>query len=156
VARRHIFVKKKGTTLVREVVVVVKQGEVVVKQRSLRCRDVTHVLVLVPHTRRWTSIIIDLEYHNQCPRHVPLTSRSSVPSSIWSWPFNMPVIRRVQPADLFHLNLCNLDPYTENYDIGFYMHYLMKWPSLFQCIEEHGHIVGYIIGKVESSPPNMQ
>lgn len=68
----------------------------------------------------------------------------------------MPVIRRVKPADLFHLNLCNLDPYTENYDISFYLGYLMKWPSLFFCLEENDQIVGYIIGKVESSPTYMQ
>ncbi|KAF7846188.1 hypothetical protein BT93_L4919 [Corymbia citriodora subsp. variegata] len=68
----------------------------------------------------------------------------------------MPVIRRVTPSDLYHLNLCNLDPYTENYDISFYLSYLMKWPSLFFCIEENRAIVGYIIGKVESSPPALQ
>ncbi|OCT48837.1 N-terminal acetyltransferase B complex catalytic subunit naa20 [Cladophialophora carrionii] len=67
----------------------------------------------------------------------------------------MPTIRRVQPSDLFHLNLCNLDPYTENYDLNFYLTYLMRWPSLFQCIEEHGQIVGYIIGKVEESPSHL-
>ncbi|KIV85376.1 hypothetical protein PV11_01076 [Exophiala sideris] len=68
----------------------------------------------------------------------------------------MPTIRRVQPSDLLHLNLCNLDPYTENYDLNFYLTYLMRWPSLFQCIEEHGQIVGYIIGKVETSPAHLQ
>ena len=68
----------------------------------------------------------------------------------------MPTIRRVRPSDLFHMSATNLDPYTENYDLSFYMSYLMKWPSLFQCIEEHGTIVGYIIGKVESSPPHLQ
>lgn len=67
----------------------------------------------------------------------------------------MPTIRRVQPSDLFHLNLCNLDPYTENYDLSFYLTYLMRWPSLFQCIEEQGQIVGYIIGKVEESPAHL-
>lgn len=55
----------------------------------------------------------------------------------------MATIRRVRPGDLFKLNLCNLDALTENYDINFYLTYLMKWPSLFQCIEEHGKIVGY-------------
>lgn len=55
----------------------------------------------------------------------------------------MAVVRRVRPADLFKLNLCNLDALTENYDLNFYLTYLMKWPSLFQCIEEHGKIVGY-------------
>jgi N-terminal acetyltransferase B complex catalytic subunit len=68
----------------------------------------------------------------------------------------MPTIRRVHPSDLFHLNLCNLDSLTENYNLEFYLTYLMKWPSLFQCIEEHGKIVGYIMGKVESTPLSFQ
>ena len=68
----------------------------------------------------------------------------------------MPAIRRVCPDDLFRLNTCNLDPLTENYSIDFYLTYLMRWPSLFQCIEEHGKIVGYIMGKVESSPTQYQ
>jgi len=67
----------------------------------------------------------------------------------------MATIRRVRPGDLFKLNLCNLDALTENYDLNFYLTYLMKWPSLFQCIEEHGKIVGYIMGKLESSPPHL-
>ena len=68
----------------------------------------------------------------------------------------MPIIRRVQPSDLFAMSSCNLDPFTENYDMGFYLNYLMKWPSMFQCIEEAGQIVGYIIGKVESSPQHLE
>lgn len=55
----------------------------------------------------------------------------------------MATVRRVRPGDLLKLNLCNLDALTENYDLNFYLTYLMKWPSLFQCIEEHGKIVGY-------------
>lgn len=48
------------------------------------------------------------------------------------------------PADLFSLNLTNLDPLTENYDLGFYLNYLMRWPSLFNVVEDHdGSIVGY-------------
>ncbi len=68
----------------------------------------------------------------------------------------MPIIRRVRPSDLLSTSATNLDPFTENYDLSFYLSYLMKWPSLFQCIEEHGQIVGYIIGKVESSPTHLQ
>lgn len=66
----------------------------------------------------------------------------------------MPTVRRVRPTDLLSLNLCNLDSYTENYDLNFYLTYLMKWPSLFQCVEEEGgKIVAYIMGKLETSPP---
>lgn len=92
----------------------------------------------------------------------------------------MPTIRRLHPTDLLHLNLCNLDSYTENYDLNFYLTYLMRWPSLFQCVEEYSYtyarkpsstllssssnppsagptsakIVAYIMGKLETSPPN--
>jgi N-terminal acetyltransferase B complex catalytic subunit len=68
----------------------------------------------------------------------------------------MPIVRRVTPDDLFKLNLCNLDHLTENYDLNFYMTYLMKWPAMFQCVVEHGKIVGYIMGKVEESPPRLR
>ena len=48
------------------------------------------------------------------------------------------------PEDLFSLNLTNLDPLTENYDLHFYLTYLMKWPSLFNVVEDaDGKIIGY-------------
>ena len=49
----------------------------------------------------------------------------------------------MSPHDLLKLNLCNLDHLTENYDLNFYYQYLMKWPSLFTVVEDHGQIVGY-------------
>lgn len=52
-------------------------------------------------------------------------------------------IRRVTPKDLNHLNLCNLDYLTENYDLNFYLTYLMQWPSMFLAIEINDQIVGY-------------
>ena len=87
--------------------------------------------------------------------HYKSTSDRYMYNIVWSSTATMASIRRVTPLDLLKLNLCNLDPLTENYDMNFYMTYLMKWPSLFMCIEEHGHIVGYIMGKVESSPTHM-
>lgn len=48
------------------------------------------------------------------------------------------------PTDLFSLNLTNLDALTENYDLHFYLNYLMQWPSLFNVVEDrNGQIVGY-------------
>lgn len=48
------------------------------------------------------------------------------------------------PTDLFSLNLTNLDPLTENYDLGFYLNYLMRWPSLFSVVQDRdAGIVGY-------------
>lgn len=52
--------------------------------------------------------------------------------------------RRFRPDDLNKLSKCNLDPFTETYELGFYMQYYAKWPSLFQVAEDqHGNIIGY-------------
>ncbi|KAK4219625.1 N-acetyltransferase [Rhypophila sp. PSN 637] len=61
--------------------------------------------------------------------------------------------RRFRPEDLNKLSKCNLDPLTETYELGFYLQYYAKWPSLFQVAEDqNGNIIGYIMGKLESSP----
>ena len=50
----------------------------------------------------------------------------------------------MSPTDLFNLNLTNLDPLTENYDLGFYLNYLMRWPSLFSSVQDRKEgIAGY-------------
>lgn len=65
--------------------------------------------------------------------------------------------RRFRPDDLNRLSKCNLDPLTETYDLNFYLQYYAKWPSMFQVAEDqHGNIIGYIMGKVESSPEIYQ
>jgi N-terminal acetyltransferase B complex catalytic subunit len=46
--------------------------------------------------------------------------------------------------DLLRFNPCNLDHLTETYNIGFYLEYFTKWPSLCKVIEsEHGEIEAY-------------
>lgn len=63
----------------------------------------------------------------------------------------MSAIRRMSPTDLFSLNLTNLDPLTENYDLGFYLNYLMRWPSLFSVVQDRNEgIVGY---SMSPAPP---
>ncbi|TRX92940.1 hypothetical protein FHL15_006078 [Xylaria flabelliformis] len=65
----------------------------------------------------------------------------------------MTSFRAFTPADLNRFAKCNLDPLTETYDIGFYLQYYAKWPSLFQvAVDDRGNILGYIMGKTESSP----
>lgn len=83
----------------------------------------------------------------------------------------MTSLRPFKPQDLLHMNLTNLDPLTENYNIDFYMHYLTRWPSLFTVAEDQeGNIIGYstffptippsilanlsltVMGKVEEDP----
>ncbi|CAK36976.1 hypothetical protein CBS63078_183 [Aspergillus niger] len=69
----------------------------------------------------------------------------------------MSSIRRMSPTDLLSLNLTNLDPLTENYDLGFYLNYLMRWPSLFSSVQDRQEgIVGYIMGKLEEQPASMR
>ena len=64
----------------------------------------------------------------------------------------MSSIERMSPLDLLNLNLTNLDPLTENYDIGFYLNYLNKWPSLFSAVKDHeAGIVGYSMLNSSSS-----
>lgn len=56
----------------------------------------------------------------------------------------MTSLRQFEPQDLLRMNLTNLDPLTENFNIDFYLHYLTKWPSLFTVAEnQQGHIIGY-------------
>ncbi|CBF84101.1 hypothetical protein AN2745.2 [Aspergillus nidulans FGSC A4] len=69
----------------------------------------------------------------------------------------MTSIRRMSPTDLFSLNLTNLDPLTENYDLGFYLNYLMRWPSLFSSVKDRREgIAGYIMGKLEEQHPSLK
>ena len=56
----------------------------------------------------------------------------------------MTTLRPFCPQDLLNMNLTNLDPLTENYNLDFYMQYMMRWPSLFTVAEDqHGRITGY-------------
>ncbi len=56
----------------------------------------------------------------------------------------MTSLRQFRPQDLLRMNLTNLDPLTENYNLDFYLHYLIKWPSLFTVAEDQeGNIIGY-------------
>jgi len=50
----------------------------------------------------------------------------------------------MSPMDLLSFNPCNLDHLTETYNIGFYLEYFTKWPSLCKVIEsETGEIEAY-------------
>lgn len=84
----------------------------------------------------------------------------------------MSFVRPMTPMDLLRFNPCNLDHLTETYNIGFYLEYFTKWPSLCKVVEsESGEVEAYskylslllraqdllfitftVLGKVESSP----
>lgn len=56
----------------------------------------------------------------------------------------MSSIRTMRMSDLLRLTTTNLDPFTETYNIGFYLEYLTKWPDLCRVIEgADGEIEGY-------------
>ena len=65
----------------------------------------------------------------------------------------MTSLRAFQPQDLLKMNLTNLDPLTENYNIDFYMHYLSTWPTLFTLAEDQdGNITAYSTYPPPSTP----
>jgi hypothetical protein len=68
----------------------------------------------------------------------------------------MSSITRMSPLDLLDLNLTNLDPLTENYDLGFYLNYLTKWPSLFSTVKDRdAGVVGYSMDIYQTSSNNV-
>ncbi|KAL8702382.1 MAG: hypothetical protein Q9201_004448 [Fulgogasparrea decipioides] len=69
----------------------------------------------------------------------------------------MTSVRLCSPADISRLNLCNLDPLTENYAQKFYFDYIAKWPTMFIVAEnQRGQIIGYVMGKVEEDPEYLK
>ncbi|KAK6462082.1 N-terminal acetyltransferase [Scheffersomyces coipomensis] len=71
----------------------------------------------------------------------------------------MTSIKPFQIEDLFEFNAVNLDPLTENFNVSFYLQYLIDWPSLFfksteiyhdnQFFHQQNEISGYMMGKTE-------
>ncbi|KAH8595593.1 acyl-CoA N-acyltransferase [Bisporella sp. PMI_857] len=69
----------------------------------------------------------------------------------------MTSLRPFHAMDVFKFNPTNLDPLTETYDLNFYYSYLARWPHLFTVTEgPDGTIDGYLMAKLESSPPQAQ
>jgi ribosomal protein S18 acetylase RimI-like enzyme len=72
-----------------------------------------------------------------------LSSQPTKPYSVNSTD-TMSFVRPMSPMDLLKFNPCNLDHLTETYNIGFYLEYFTKWPSLCKVIEsENGEIEAY-------------
>jgi N-terminal acetyltransferase B complex catalytic subunit len=67
----------------------------------------------------------------------------------------MTSIRQFKLTDLFRINNINLDIFTENYGLSFYLHYLTRWPECFFIAENPAQrLMGYIMGKIEGKPEN--
>lgn len=66
----------------------------------------------------------------------------------------MTSIKPFEATDLFDINAVNVDPLTENFQLSFYLDYMVEWPLLFfksteSVGEHHLEISGYIMGKTE-------
>lgn len=88
---------------------------------------------------------VNILLHQEAPRPCNSTQPRSAPYSVLARAAHaMANFRRFRPDDLNKLSKCNLDPFTETYELGFYLQYYAKWPSLFQVAEDqHGNIIGY-------------
>lgn len=68
----------------------------------------------------------------------------------------MTSIKPFEADDLFKVNPVNIDPLTENFQLYFYLDYLVQWPQLFfkstERVSEFGEtseVSGYMMGKAE-------
>lgn len=65
----------------------------------------------------------------------------------------MTSLRPFQMEDLFQANPVNLDTFTENFDLLFYLQYICNWPTLFfKSVELSAfgeELSGYMMGKTE-------
>ncbi|KAG6336532.1 hypothetical protein ID866_2554 [Astraeus odoratus] len=58
-------------------------------------------------------------------------------------------IRQARVEDLAGMQACNLHNLPENYTMKYYLYHALTWPSLSYVAEDNGHIVGYILAKME-------
>lgn len=69
----------------------------------------------------------------------------------------MVCIRQATAEDLIQIQTSNLWCLPENYALKYYMYHYLTWPQLLHVAEDHkGHIVGYVLAKMEedASPPH--
>lgn len=67
-------------------------------------------------------------------------------SSTWK----MTTITPLKATDLLKFGTVNLDCLTENYHLGYYLEYLIQWPSLcFKAQNAHYKTIGYMLSKSE-------
>jgi len=57
---------------------------------------------------------------------------------------DMALLRPLVLNDLFKMHHCNLDNFTQTFDVSYYLDYLAKWPHLCKAIEnQSGQVEGY-------------
>eukprot|EP00818_Percolomonas_sp_WS_P006039 CAMPEP_0117436460 /NCGR_PEP_ID=MMETSP0759-20121206/1018_1 /TAXON_ID=63605 /ORGANISM="Percolomonas cosmopolitus, Strain WS" /LENGTH=205 /DNA_ID=CAMNT_0005228059 /DNA_START=37 /DNA_END=654 /DNA_ORIENTATION=+ len=63
-------------------------------------------------------------------------------------------IRRATTADLMQMQHSNLTCLPENYHMKYYLYHALTWPEcLYVCEDRAGHIVGYVLSKMEENAP---
>lgn len=62
----------------------------------------------------------------------------------------MVCIRAATIDDLLAMQACNLLCLPENYQLKYYFYHVLSWPQLLHVAEDYnGHIVGYVLAKME-------
>ncbi|KAL0038025.1 hypothetical protein WJX79_009950 [Trebouxia sp. C0005] len=62
----------------------------------------------------------------------------------------MVCIRAATINDLLAMQACNLLCLPENYQLKYYFYHVLSWPQLLHVAEDYnGHIVGYVLAKME-------
>lgn len=62
----------------------------------------------------------------------------------------MVCIRAATIHDLLAMQACNLLCLPENYQLKYYFYHVLSWPQLLHVAEDYnGHIVGYVLAKME-------
>ncbi|WOL08105.1 hypothetical protein Cni_G16857 [Canna indica] len=62
----------------------------------------------------------------------------------------MVCIRQATVEDLLAMQACNLLCLPENYQMKYYLYHILSWPQLLFVAEDYGgHIVGYVLAKME-------
>jgi N-alpha-acetyltransferase 10/11 len=65
----------------------------------------------------------------------------------------MVCIRQATIDDLLAMQACNLMCLPENYQMKYYFYHMLSWPQLLFVAEDYGgHIVGYVLAKMEEDP----
>ncbi|GKT26149.1 N-acetyltransferase Ard1-like protein [Aduncisulcus paluster] len=62
----------------------------------------------------------------------------------------MLTIRRATPSDLIGLQEGNLSSLPENYQLMYFIYHQISWEPLLWVAVERGHIVGYVLSKMET------
>ena len=58
--------------------------------------------------------------------------------------------RRATMRDVIEMQHCNLRCLPENYNMRYFLYHYVSWPQMLNVVEDaHGHVVGYVLAKMD-------